>query len=330
MKTRVLLKAFFVALFLTSCVTQATAIDTARPFHASQEAPDLTATERPKLTPQLIASATATTMALTSTPTVTPTPNFSASQTAVIQAIVATVQPTTFATYPSPDRQWRVEVVIYDCVRVEPGPDATAYEQLRVIQTDGRIRVVADQVLACGGLGFYGFGGLAWSPNSRYFYFTDERSGAPDGGDCHWRRSVSRVDVATGLIEAVPAGPFSPDKTALAAIKASNEIALWSLDRGEIAIIPPMIPTATLGAIAWSPDGQALVYVQTQFECYPFGTSYLVRLDLGNLQATLLLESKTPSFRYLEWGAPDRITLFDEGWQRWEFDLATRKLNQVP
>ena len=82
--------------------------------------------------------------------------------------------PRTYATYPSPDGEWRIEIVIHDCVRIEDETEAKAYEELRLIHThDGVERVIQDQLRYCAGLGAFGLDGLRWSADSRYFFFTD-------------------------------------------------------------------------------------------------------------------------------------------------------------
>ena len=98
---------------------------------------------------------------------------------------------------------------------------------------------------------------------------------------------------------------------------------VWDVNQGEIAHTQAAVPDAMPGPIAWAPDSQALVYLQTTSDCPLLGKSYVVRLDLPGLKPTLLLESETPSFGGVTWDTPDRISLFDETSKRWEFNLAT-------
>jgi hypothetical protein len=193
-------------------------------------------------------------------------------------------------------------------------------------------RVVADQLQFCGGLGAYGLGGLFWSPNSHYFYFTDARQGVPDGGGCYWERPLFAVEVASGNVEQLaPGSPWSlsPDGITLAA-QRGRELRLWSLDDGEIASTPLAIPDAAAGIIVWSPDGHSLVYLQTASNCQPFGKSYVVRLDLPDLRHTLLIESETPGFSGAIWDAPNRLRLFDEQGEEWRYNLVTKELKPAP
>jgi WD40 repeat protein len=311
-----------VAFALASCSNPAQPAPTAA--LESTNTPETVATSTP-------ASATTPKPTRTPEPTGTPTstPDFYVTATAIVKAVVATGQPRVSAPYLSPDGQWRAEVIIYDCVHVF-GVDPYAYEQLKIVRVnDGMERVVADQLRFCGGLGAYGLGGRFWSPNSRYFYFTDAREGVPDGGGCYWERPLFVVEAASGDVERLAPGPLSPDRTMIA-MQRGTELVLWSLDDGEIASNPLVIPDTAVGAMAWSPDGQALVYLQTASNCQPFGKSSIIRLDVRELKHTLLLESETPGFIGVIWDAPHRIRLFDEQGKEWRYNFVTQELKPAP
>ena len=47
-----------------------------------------------------------------------PTPDYDQTAIAVVQAVVSTVQPKDHASLHSPDKNWRVEIIIYDCVNL--------------------------------------------------------------------------------------------------------------------------------------------------------------------------------------------------------------------
>jgi len=208
--------------------------------------------------------------------------------------------------------------------------DENAYEQLKLIQVSNGAESVMDRQLQyCGGLGGYGFGGLFWSANSRYFYYTSAREGVPDGLCWYWERPIHRLDVLTSQAEFIGGGPLSPDKTRIA-LWRENDLVIWSLDEGELAHVPAAIVNAMKGPISWSPDGESLVYIQTTADCFPFGKSYVIRLDASELEQTLLLESDTPSFIYVAWEAPNRIGLRDEQGNPWRYNLVTNELRPVP
>ena len=261
--------------------------------------------------------------------TFAPTPNYDQTATAAVQAVVSTVQPKVHASLPSPDKNWRVEIIIYDCVQVtEDGPNA--YEQLKLIRAnDGTESVVDTQLQSCGGVGAYGLGGLYWSPNSRYFYYTPGREGAPDGLCWYWERPIHRLDVLTQETEFIGEGPLSPDKTKIAMWR-ENDLVIWGLDEGELARLPAALTDAKLGPISWSPDSQSLVYLQTTSDCFPFGKSYVIRFDVSEQKQSLLLESKPISFIHVSWEVPDRISLSDEQGNQWSYDLVNSKLERSP
>ena len=232
------------------------------------------------------------------------------------------------SSYPSPDGRWRAEAIQYTCLPVSQA-EGMVYEQLKLILQDGmQEKVIEDQVHLCAGLGAYGLGGLYWSPNSRFFYYSPASQGVPDGLVCYWDRPVNRVEAETGKIDRLTEGVLSPDKTSMM-LRQGRELILWSLDRGEIARMQTPAPGAQVGDMAWSPDGQTLVYLATASDCPPFGRSTLVRLDLPGLKQTILVETEVPSFINLTWNGTNLIALFDEKGGQWEYNLDTHILGPV-
>ncbi|HXQ33982.1 MAG TPA: hypothetical protein VN843_08225, partial [Anaerolineales bacterium] len=251
----------------------------------------------------------------TSTPDDVATAHFM--ETASINDIVATVRPIVLASYPSHDGKWRVDVIRYDCINYDY-PDYTgiiAYEQLKIVNLrNGAENIVQDQLLNCDGVGAFGYEGLYWSPSNRYFYYSDWREGTPDGGCGNYLSlPIYRLDSITQEIIAIDGSQISPDQTKLAMWQwQENEIVIWDLDRGEIGRIQGLAHTMFNGAIAWSPDGQSLVYLQTTYECAPdYGTTYVTRLDLAEMSQTILLEFESPGFGAISWETPDGIILMD-------------------
>ena len=246
--------------------------------------------------------------------------------------VIAISSPKIEASFLSPDGKWRGEVVLYDCVQADTREDAdtNAVEILKLIRVDDKSEMIVERDLYnCGGLGAYGFGGFFWSPNNQSFYYTNAARGAPDGLCGYWAHPVKHVNVNNGKVEFLDGGPLSPDKTKLAFWR-DNEIVIWSLDEGEIAHIPGLVPETFNNEIAWSPDGQSLVYLQTELDCFPFGKSYVTHLDLSGMKQSLLLESETPSFNWLTWDAPYRISLVDDKGTMWRYNLVSQELRPVP
>lgn len=291
------------------------------------------------ITPRLFATYTSNPTATftpipTNSPAKSPTPTFipTPSPTAVLAALVmATQQPILFASYPSPDGMWRMDIIIYDCIKVQEDADENAYEQLLLVDPpseDGQ--VAAEQLQYCGGLGAYGFDGRYWSPNSRYFYYTDARQGLPDGCG-YWVPPLSRYDIAFAKNEYLGSGSLSPDGSKVAAWNTTElSLMIWDVNDGEIARYSPLNPVAQVGPIAWSPDSQKLVYLQADSWCPLSGTSYLMLVDVANHEQTLRVDSENPTFGSVEWNTEQELRLIDVNGIEWQYDLLSRELSRVP
>jgi len=309
------LLALFLVL-MAGCVPLAAPLETSTPsLVTTLQRPGLKGTEvATTATLKPTVSATAIPTRITETPTVTPD---------IAATVVAIQQPRLYGSYPSPDGKWRAEVVIYECVKTG-GVDESAYEQLKLVQvTNGDERTADDQLQYCGGLGAFGLAGLFWSPNSRYFYYTYAREGVPDGCG-YWERPIIRLDITSLDKEYLGAGPRSPDGGKIATWQG-RELVVWNINDDEIARVPA-IAEAETGPIAWSPDSQALVYVQFASYCPLSGKSYVVHLDLLQLKQTLLLESEKPTFGNVSWNVPNELALFDENGKQWIYSFATQQL----
>jgi hypothetical protein len=250
--------------------------------------------------------------------TPTPTPDMAATVTTLQQARI-------YATYPSPNGQWQAQVIIYDCVKLGE-TDENAYEQLILVRVSNQVEQIIDaQLQYCGGLGSFGFKGLFWSPNSRYFYYTDAREGSPDGLCSYWEPPIISFDVTTQSREYLGDGPRSPDGKKIAAWHGDGEIVVWDINAGEVGRVQ-VGSDKVAGPIVWSPNSQALVYLQTTTYCPPRGQSFASRVDLPALKQTPLLESESPSFDDVKWDAPNRLRLFDEEGEEWLYNFATKEL----
>jgi len=318
--------AFILMLIISGC----------RP--STTQGPTPTSTFLP-ITPRLFATNTSHPKATftpipTNSPAQSPTPTFipTPAPTADLAALVmAAQQPVLYASYPSPDGMWRMDIILYDCIKVQEGTDENAFEQLLLMDPaseDGQVAV--EQLQYCGGLGAYGFDGRYWSPNSRYFYYTDARQGFPDGCG-YWVPPLSRYDIAFAKNETLGLGSLSPDGSKVAAWNTTEQaMIIWDVNDGEIVRYSPLNPVAQMGPISWSPDSQKLVYLQVDSWCPLSGKSSLVQVDLSLPGQTLLLESQIPTFGNLQWNSPDELTLFDENGKEWRYVLLTRELTQVP
>jgi hypothetical protein len=254
-------------------------------------------------------------------------------ETASINYVIATVQPTVLASYPSSDGKWRADIIRYDCVNYTY-PDyigSIAYEQLKIVNlSDGTEKIVEDMLLNCDGLGAFGFDGLYWSPSNRFFYYSDWREGSPDGGCGNYLAlPIYRFDTLTQEIITLSGSHISPDQTKLA-IWQDDEIIIWDLDQGEVARIKGLAPNTHSGEISWSPDGQSLIYLQSTLDCAPdYGTTYVIRLDLAERSQSLLFKFDSPGFGGISWETPDEITLTDGEGKLWVYDLRTGEIRSA-
>ena len=221
--------------------------------------------------------------------------------------------------YESPDKRWRMVLMMYGCVPTETG-NTNAYETFSLVRSaDGASAVVDRQLIYCGGLGAYGLGGLFWSLNNRYYYYTTAREGTPDGCG-FWQPPIWRLDVATMRIQELGFGFRSPDGTKLAAWR-DQELILWDTDGAEWGRWQAPAPVP-LAALRWAPDSGAVAYLLTPSPCdqNTAGKSYLVRVNLADFSQSVLIESATPIFDALEWLATDVIRLTDREGKTWIFD----------
>ena len=253
-----------------------------------------------------------------------PVPTSSPTQD-IESTLLARVPPRLFASYPSPDTNWKAQVVIYDCTVVDPEvPDGNSLEQLGLISAaDGSQRTVDSQLLYCGGLGAFGLEGLFWTEDSRYFYYTDAREGVPDGCGT-WKRPLLRVNVMDGSAEEFGAGTVSTDGTKIAAWNG-EELELWDLTGGQIGATAIPLPGLNPSAKAWSPDSRSLVYLLSEGSC-PLGRTHLVRVPLADFAPSIVLSSEGPSFADVTWDKPNQVTLHDEQGGGWTYDLITGEL----
>jgi hypothetical protein len=239
--------------------------------------------------------------------------------------VMSLAEPVILGSFPSPDGSMTAEVTVFDCVTLDSG-ETIAYDVLEIVEADGGTRsVAASQLQYCGGLGAYGLQGIGWSPSSRYFYFTDARTGVPDGGCGPWPGSKLRVDVRDGEVQAMGGAVASPDGSMFASL-VGEDLEIWPIDAAEVVRFPSAVPGAANGPIGWSPDGQSLVYIQTAEACPPWGTSTVVLHRLGASGSQVIVESEEPAFIQAEWVEAGRLRLLDAAGGAWTYDLATDHL----
>jgi hypothetical protein len=252
----------------------------------------------------------ASTVTPTRRPTRTPTPTSGPLPdpvgTASARHIVEIGQPKIIERSASPDGEWQVELRRYDCVRIQ-GEQEQAYELLYLVNLrTGTDVILADQLRYCEGLGPYGLGITYWSMEGRYLYYTKSAHGQPDGGSTIWYRSLTRYDLLQEESIDLRWGPLAPDGVTMAFPDLEKQdLILWDLDWGEVARIPSTLPSGVPGAaihgIAWSPDGNSLVYIESGNFNPPETNSWLMQLDLTTFEIKVLHEAENSEFCCTEW-----------------------------
>ncbi len=255
--------------------------------------------------------------------------------TAMVETLQATITPSRPRSFFSPDGKFKAEVIIYGCTNI-PMPMNTegtySYEMLKITNlSDHKVWEVENQIIYCQGLGAYGLGGLFWSANSRYFYYTTAREGVPDGsGSFGWMRPAARFDVTTGEKLSLNSLVLSPDRSKVAA-GDGIDLVVWDLNGDETARFPgetfitDRSVSAWLRYFAWSPDGKSVAYI---IRISPTMTSDVLLASLELKQSKLLVVSSSPEFGEVHWKDPNHLSL--ASWQNfsqeWVYDLADESL----
>ncbi len=219
-----------------------------------------------------------------------------------------------------------LEFVRYDCAQIVPSEWFTnSYEFLSIAT-----QTVETQFIFCGGLGYYGFSGLFWSDNSRFFYYTSAREGAPDGGG-PWTQPVSRFDTAIGKHETLELAVFSPNKQKIAGVQ-DGVLTIWEVAGDAVARFAGQpAENAFISWISWAPDGRSLVYL-SQIQCqggYPC-PSHVTTVNLDTGIQTALLGAKDPPLIQVDWIKPGELLLHGSDYvSQWVYDLQSGRLTPV-
>lgn len=267
---------------------------------------------------------------LTQTSLPSPTPDLQAT-------LVSTVTPVTFSSYTSPDGELVAEVVTYDCTAIQADDMEYSYEEIRLVNhSNGETTIIEGQFSFCGGLGSYGLEGVSWSSDSRYFYYTPDREGGPDGCGYFVPR-LSRYDVMTGEILALGLATAAPDGNTYASWawdmdQKEQLLRVWQIDSEEIREFSPYQPTEANGPIAWSPDGSEFIYLQRTYQCTEEGTAWLVRVNAETLEQEVVLETEEYHLWTVQWTETETLTLGTIGFENsksYTYDLATGVIEEV-
>jgi hypothetical protein len=254
-------------------------------------------------------------------PTAVPSPRPVDRQDAVA-TIVAQGEADLYATYPSPDGAWRVDVLDYPCRSMAEPPfsERQRVEQLILVDaTTEAQQVIGSQLLTCdGGVGAFGFDGYAWSPDSHLFYYTDAREGVPDGGGgvC-WDRYlwVLRVeDGATERLADVWARPNDGDRLAWV---DGGDIVVQTWNGDQLARMSIRDTGTEICEITWSPEGAVLVALLVP-DLFSPGTVTTLCIDVASVTLTPLLQLEDAAAPSVSWDASQGpvVTAYQDGERR--------------
>ena len=247
-----------------------------------------------------------------------------AERLAQITAIKAAVIPETVQQFQDAASAYTIQVLRYACVP-PPGSDfEIALEELVVSMPDGETFVADQQLLNCGGLGAFGYNGLFWSPDGRYFYFTEAREGVPDGGPCGlWLPWLYRVNLFDRTTEQLPGnGPRTADDRHLVLWDGADFV-LWDLNGTEITRSAPPTSGYYLFSAAIGPDGSRLLYV-LRSDCFlPEADSLVGLLDLVTFEHTVVLEAGPNGFTEANWQNENEAVLIDSNGKAFQVNLNT-------
>lgn len=204
--------------------------------------------------------------------------------TALINTLMADVEPELIQSHPSFDGLFLAEVTAYPCTAIDD--QEWSYEQLDIINTDsGESETVAEQLIACGGLGGYGLSALRWTEN--FLYYTDAREGTPDGFSLMSIPSIWQVDLSTLQVQNLGKALFSPDSAWIISW-VGDTLHLLADDGVEVAEFPMTPENLSMTQLLWLPDSRGIIYIQADM---PFGStqSVVTHLDIETMEQTIIL-----------------------------------------
>jgi len=189
---------------------------------------------------------------------------------------------------------------------------------------------------------WYGFHGLFWTRDSRYFYYSNFLRDRPDRQDTIWPRTdyqgaLMRIDVwpsteYRSLSEDLGDALLSPNGNRFATWRwlhlPQDGLAIHEINQGEVLRFSAPEQGAHDPVIVWSRDSTSLVYLQS--DGWNFATT-LVLVDILKKSQTVLVQTNDARFTDVAWDEPGQIALVEQTYnltvgRRWHYDLATGEL----
>ncbi len=254
-----------------------------------------------------------------------------AEATAFAQAVLAG-SPERVETSTAPDGVASAELWTAPCATV-PGFEhygPVGFSEIRwLASADAQPVTVVRQILVCQGLGAAGLRVLQWSPDSRYVFYTDAAQGSPDGGGCPWFGRVLRWSTADGATTSLGNGATSPDGRQVAGVDGAD-VTIWSWSTTEVVRVATLEPTWSVSAIGWAPDGERVLFVQSDNACAIGGSSVIGVVDVAAATARELLRTQDPALLTFRFESIDEMTFYGTSPDAHRFRLTQDALEPLP
>lgn len=203
--------------------------------------------------------------------------------TELIKTLMEQVEAQELQVTESLDGSISASVTVYSCTDIEG--QEYAYEQLNLTPQSGDAVVVAEQFIACGGLGGYGLWILRWTDT--YLYYTDARVGVPDGLQQGYAPPIWRFDLETMEAHNLGQALFSPDGQSLVAWSGTM-IRVIESNGMETVEFTATSEDFSIATVLWLPDSSGILYIQADA---PFAStqSSVTHIDIATGEQSVLL-----------------------------------------
>lgn len=189
--------------------------------------------------------------------------------------------------------------------------------------------LVAQQIRVCQGLGAFGLRVLQWSADSRYLFYTDAAQGSPDGGGCTWFGRVLRWDTLERAAVSLGNGATSPDGNWVAGVDGAD-LTIWSWNSDTVKRAAVLQKGWPISAIGWAPDGQRVLFVQSEASCGMGGASVIGLFNVDTGQVTELLRTQDPALLTFRFESVDELTFFGTSPDPHRYRLTNDSLVALP
>jgi hypothetical protein len=224
----------------------------------------------------------------------------------------------------SPDGNWQAELISQVCAPV--GDESLIYYRLSLRQLGtNKTRVLVEDLGSCG-LGAASYELTAWSPDSQYLYYT--RRVVPDGAALIAPSTIYRLEAASGEATSLPgSGPISPDQNYIAWTDG-RALVLYDLHSAGLQTYDNLLPAGLPTYLVWQPDGRAILFVQTENDSYPYGSSTVGLITLDGMTVKVLHAGDDPALIAMQGFEPGGVLIGDDQGHLWFLSIPAGELTQ--